>query len=108
MSIIKLFGHVEGQIGENDVFSIKISTVDTIDDLKDAIKERKENLFKDRGVDASAITIWKLGDDTGIEEKDLKVTLLSAHENRSTKVQSFSKTYRNTEKLLQQLDQWMK
>ena len=55
--MITLFCLVHGESAAN-VFSIKIPQTDTVDDLKDLIKSKKQNKF--RNIDADELILWKV------------------------------------------------
>jgi len=65
----KLFCCVLGQSSEP--FSVKIAGDETVDDLKEAIKKKKEHSLA--GIDAVALNLWKLSTPIAASELDAKL-----------------------------------
>ncbi|KAF7720436.1 hypothetical protein EC973_008781, partial [Apophysomyces ossiformis] len=64
---LKIFCLVEGE-PMSSAFSVKVSSADTVHDLKDAIKAKKSNDFKD--IDANQLTLWCVSIPITNENKD--------------------------------------
>ncbi|KAG0009098.1 hypothetical protein BGZ81_003632, partial [Podila clonocystis] len=68
---MSLFCLVDGEATAN-AFSVKVSSNDTVDDLKDLIKTKKTNDFSD--IDANKLTLWRVSipddDDNNDDDSD--------------------------------------
>jgi len=69
---LDLFCLVDGE-STSSAFSVKISTKDTVDDLKNHIKTEKANDFRDFGADK--LTLWRVSLPVGSTDDELPITL---------------------------------
>ncbi|KAG0342727.1 hypothetical protein BG000_002072 [Podila horticola] len=79
---MSLFCLVDGEATSN-AFSIKISSNDTVDDLKNLIKARKTNDFSD--IDADKLTLWRVSIPITDDDDEIPIMLNNVTGNRKTR-----------------------
>jgi len=72
MDNLNLFCLVDGE-STSSAFSVKISTEDTVDDLKKLIKTKKSPRFDD--IAADELTLWRVSLPVGSTDDELPITL---------------------------------
>jgi hypothetical protein len=73
MSIITLSRLVAGENPYDNAFNVKVNKTEAVSELKDAIKEKKQNDFAN--VDADKLKLWKV--DISLEEPNEKLNLVN-------------------------------
>ena len=81
MSIITLSCLVAGENPYDNAFNVKVNKTEAVSELRDAIKEKKQNDFAN--VDADKLKLWKV--DISLEEENNKFELVNTKINVNIK-----------------------